>query len=389
MEIAPRITVDEKVRFGKPVIQGTRVHAIQEIRNKFGQRVRQGAWDTMAEAKTQLEDFEGRIRKCNGSLPEDLHFHLICEKYDQWAQVNLAPRTRMERFIATRAHLKPFFTCNVREISYEVIEAYKTKRNKDGIAPATMNSELKALSCTLRYAVDCGYLDELPKIRRVKVAKKNPKFLSEEAIWKVLEAATPRTRWPIQLLAFTGIRKGELAHLEWSDVDFDNRLLRVQAKNGWMPKGNEDRTIPLTEGAMQALQALREMNEKRTVKSPLVCPGRKGHLVDIRIGLNDACDRAGIPRIAIHGLRHTFGSQMAMAGANPFAIQKAMGHKDIKTTMIYVDIAKPHIQEQVAKLNKIAIPPPPVKSNITYRSREERERGRGSSRQPEAAALNQ
>ena len=49
---------------------------------------------------------------------------------------------------------------------------------------------------------------------------------------------------------------------------------------------------------------------------------------------------------------------MAMAGANPFAIQKAMGHKDIKTTMIYVDVAKPHIQEQVAKLDRIPLPPP-------------------------------
>ena len=58
---------------------------------------------------------------------------------------------------------------------------------------------------------------------------------------------------------------------------------------------------------------------------------------------------------------------MAMAGANPFAIQKAMGHKDIKTTMIYVDIAKPHIQEQVAKLNRIAIPPPPVKRKTESR----------------------
>lgn len=42
---------------------------------------------------------------------------------------------------------------------------------------------------------------------------------------------------------------------------------------------------------------------------------------------------------------------MAMAGANPFAIQKAMGH--IKTTMIYVDVAKPHIREQVEKLDRI------------------------------------
>ena len=49
--------------------------------------------------------------------------------------------------------------------------------------------------------------------------------------------------------------------------------------------------------------------------------------------------------------------QMAMAGANPFAIQKAMGHKDIKTTMIYVDVAKPHIQEQMEKLNRIELPP--------------------------------
>jgi len=47
----------------------------------------------------------------------------------------------------------------------------------------------------------------------------------------------------------------------------------------------------------------------------------------------------------VHDLRHTFGSQMAVADANPFAIQKPMGYKDIKTTMIYVDVAKPHIQE--------------------------------------------
>ena len=70
-----------------------------------------------------------------------------------------------------------------------------------------------------------------------------------------------------------------------------------------------------------------------------------GKLTDIRTGLNDACGRAGIPRIPVRNLRHTFGSQMAMADAKPFAIQKAMGYKDIKTTMIFVDVAKPHIQE--------------------------------------------
>jgi len=46
-------------------------------------------------------------------------------------------------------------------------------------------------------------------------------------------------------------------------------------------------------------------------------------------------------------------------GSQVFAIRKAMGPKDIKTTMIYVDVAKPHIREQVEKLDRIVVPPPP------------------------------
>jgi hypothetical protein len=49
---------------------------------------------------------------------------------------------------------------------------------------------------------------------------------------------------------------------------------------------------------------------------------------------------------------------MAMAGADPFAIMKAMGHTDIKTTMIYVSLGKSHIREQVEKLNAIRLLPP-------------------------------
>ena len=70
-----------------------------------------------------------------------------------------------------------------------------------------------------------------------------------------------------------------------------------------------------------------------------------------------ACQRAGVPHIRVHGLRHTFGSQVAMAGADPFAIMKAMGHADIKTTMIYVSLGKSHIREQVEKLNSIHLLP--------------------------------
>jgi len=52
---------------------------------------------------------------------------------------------------------------------------------------------------------------------------------------------------------------------------------------------------------------------------------------------------------------------MAMAGADPFAIMKAMGHADIKTTMIYVSLGKSHIRDQVEKLNAIKLLETPTK----------------------------
>jgi integrase len=173
---------------------------------------------------------------------------------------------------------------------------------------------------------------------------------------KVLAAAWPNVRPMLQLMIFTGLRKGELRYHEWSDVDLENRLLHVRQKETWNPKtDNSARTIPLCEPALEALQMAKARAEKKKVNSSLVFPGRKGPLNDIRESLNGACKRAGIPHIHVHGLRHTFGSQMAMAGADPFAIMKAMGHADIKTTMIYVSLGKSHIREQVEKLNQIAI----------------------------------
>jgi len=133
----------------------------------------------------------------------------------------------------------------------------------------------------------------------------------------------------LQLMIFTGSRKGEVRHLEWSNVDLGNRLLHVHQKETLGPKTNNSaRTIPLCKPAVEAIQMAWECSEKRQVKSSLVFPGRKSLLTDIRDNLNVACKRAGVPHIRVHWLRHTFGSQMAMAGTDPFAIMKALGHTE-------------------------------------------------------------
>lgn len=234
-------------------------------------------------------------------------------------------------------------------------------RMASGIAPVSMNSELKVLSCIFKFGVENHYVDEVPKFRRVKVPKKPHRFLSTDEIAKVIAAARADVRPMLQLMIFTGLRKGEIRFLEWSDVDLKNRLIHVRSKESWSPKTEGSaRTIPLCDPALEALLAAQIRSENRKVKSSLVFPGRKGPLNDVRESLNGACKRAGIPHVRVHGLSHTFGSQMAMAGADPFAIMKAMGHADMKTTMIYVSLGKSHIRDQVDKLNSIHLLPPPA-----------------------------
>jgi integrase len=337
-----------------------------------GEKYREIAGDTKQAALKRLRELETRLEKGKDISPKKVPFDFLCDEYLRWTQTNLAPQTIRERVIAVRAHLKPFFSGLASDVDVRSVEAYKILRMGKNISPCTMNSELKVISCILKFGVENKYIEEMPKIRRVKVPKKTPRFLSAEEIGKVLAAARSDVRPMLQLLMFSGIRKGELRHLEWDDVDFENRLLHVRPKDTWRPKtANSVRTIPLCEPAIGALRMARERAEKRKVKSSLVFPGRNGPLTDVRDSLKGACERAGVPHICIHGLRHTFGSQMGMAGADPFAIMKALGHSDLQMTMHYVSLGKSHIRDQVEKLNTIRIPTPPTtkrKSQVADRT---------------------
>jgi integrase len=331
-----------------------------------GQRYREVAGDTKQVALKRLRELEARLEKKGTVAEKKVPLDFLCDEYLRWTEINLAPRTRKERVIAIRAHLKPFFPGLVSDIDVRGIEAYKAARMATGISPVTMNNDLKILSCILKFGVENKYVDDIPKIQRVKAPKKPHRFLSTEEIGKVIAAARADVRPMLQMMIFTGLRKGEVRHLEWSDVDLGNRLLHVRPKDTWNTKTeNSARTVPLCDPALEALQMAWERAEKRMVKSTLVFPGRKGPLNDIRESLNGACARAGIPHVRVHGLRHTFGSQMAMAGADPFAIMKAMGHTDIKTTMIYVSLGKSHIRDQVEKLNAIRLPELYIKQRKT------------------------
>lgn len=228
-----------------------------------GQRYREVAGEKKSVAQKRLRELEDRLDRGEKLQDPKVPFDVVCDEYLEWALVNLAPRTRREREIVIKAHLKPFFTCLAGEIGVMEIERYKASRDRAGIAGITLNTELKTISGILRFGVDLGYLLAMPKIRRVKVSTKKPRGLSKEEIFKVLDAARPDRRPMLQLMIFTGLRKGELAHLEWSDIDFENRVLHVQPKSDWTPKGGDHRSIPLNNHGLAALRQAESAKERR------------------------------------------------------------------------------------------------------------------------------
>ncbi len=321
-----------------------------------GRRVRMVAGDTKAEALRYQREWENRLERNKGASvrAKKVPFSFLCDEYLKYAESNFAPSTVRERQIAIQAHLKPFFRCYAGDIEALEVEAFKRTRTK--VSPATINGDLKVLSCILKFGVEFGYLFDVPKIKRLKVPIRKPHFLSEDQVWAVLSAAERRVRPMIQFLIFTGVRKSEMAHLEWSDIDWMRRQLHIQPKKDWCPKSAKPRTIEINNHAMEALQEAYRRNQKRIPPSHLVFPGRKDYLGDIRDGVNHACDKAKVPRVTVHQLRHTCASLMIMRGADLPTVAATLGHRDITTTMIYAHLTQDHIKTQMSKLDAVKVP---------------------------------
>ncbi len=125
------------------------------------------------------------------------------------------------------------------------------------------------------------------------------------------------------------------------DIDFAKRLIHVRRSftHGAEgdPKSGRVRSVPLIDQAARALDGL-SRRERFTGDDDLVFVDELGHHVDdwrLRRRFHDALERAGLPKIRLHDLRHTFGTLAVQAF--PLSDVKAyMGHADIATTMIYV-----------------------------------------------------
>ncbi len=180
---------------------------------------------------------------------------------------------------------------------------------------------------------------------------KKPRFLTKEECRRLLENSPTALRNILYVFLNTGMRKAELENLEWSDVDFKRRKIKIQRKDFWTPKTGE-REIPINQGTYDLLAKLMKENDTG-LESDFVFPHRDGSRIKdkLREQLIKIAPKAKIEGLTkLHSLRHTYASHLVMNGVDLPTVQKLMGHSDIQTTMIYSHLAPDHLADAVEKL---------------------------------------
>lgn len=151
---------------------------------------------------------------------------------------------------------------------------------------------------------------------------------------------------PMVLLAMnTGLRRGELFHLRWKEVDLERALLTIR---GEISKSGVTRYVPLNAEAQEVLMNWRPLDLD---SKELVFPGRNGNRLDnINSAWRGLIKLAEITAFRFHDLRHHFASRLVQEGVNLNTVRELLGHSDIKMTLKYAHLAPKHMAAAVEKL---------------------------------------
>lgn len=293
----------------------------------------------------------------------------VDEKYEPWATANL--RTGLEQAKRLRAIFGPVFGAKrLDEISAFDVERWRAGRLKAGGTAATTNRNLNILRAALRLAVKWNLLRVHPMadVKQSKLdASRRVRYLSDAEEQRLRAALTARddtrraerenaNRWraergyeqwpalgtfsdhmtPIVLLAInTGMRRGELFNLRWSDVDFVGALITV---DGAGAKSGQTRHIPMNSEALTVLKTWH--GDKVQPPDAYVFPGADGaRMDDIKKGWASIAAAAGLNEFRLHDLRHSFASKLVMKGIDLNTVRELLGHASLAMTCRYAHLA--------------------------------------------------
>ena len=300
-------------------------------------------------------------------------------KYEPWAtSQRKSGLATVQRIRSNFLHL---MNRPLNEINLWVIEKWRSEQLKSGKAGTTINRDVAALKACLSKAVEWDVLDQNPlhKLRPIRTDKlSRARYLTaeeERALRKALHDRNEKlcqqrksgNDWrrqrhiaelpdlsaqafadylqPMTLLALnTGLRRGEVLQLKWTDVELLQRKVVIHGDNA---KSGKSRYVPLNNEALTTLQHWKTDVEA----SEWVFPGYNGaRLTSIKTSWKGVLKSAAIVDFRWHDLRHHFASRLVMKGVDLNTVRELLGHSDLSMTLRYAHLSPEHKADAVAKL---------------------------------------
>ncbi|MCI0530122.1 MAG: tyrosine-type recombinase/integrase [Nitrospira sp.] len=297
-----------------------------------------------------LKEFRGDLQYVDNTTSIDSFF----TRYLEYCRTNKAAstcRTDVSRLRIFRSYLEAQGIGKLKDISPYVLEEFKSDILRS-YGPVTFNRYLQLAKAMLSKATEWGMLRQNP-LSQVKLLKntrqRQVRFFTTEEIEKLLQNSTGVLRQFIQLASLTGMRRSEVLHLKWSDIDLHNKLIDVQsdADTGFHPKGYRPRTLPVSKELERILLDLPQTGRyvfDNGKNRPLHCADYYTK------GFEKLLKRLGIDHANLHTLRHTFASYLVMGGVDIRTVQQLLGHSSVTVTERYAHLSPVHLQKAAEAL---------------------------------------
>lgn len=242
------------------------------------------------------------------------------------------------------------------DITQEHVDECIIRRRDEKISEMTLNTNIRAWRAFWTYLVTEGFVEQNLRISPVKTAKKHVEIFSKQQLRRLFEMPDRSTftgyrDYVIMLTLYeTMIRVSELIGLKTSDIDWQRNLIRV------FGKGRRERLVPFQDTLKKQLREYinirgfldhdyvfvnidNEPIAKRTVQQEIKRYG----------------DKAGISnvRVSPHTFRHTGAVHYLLNGGDLRSLQEILGHLDLKTTEIYLNLVASDISRQHRKFSPL------------------------------------
>jgi integrase len=239
------------------------------------------------------------------------------------------------------------------------------------LAPKTVRHILFVIQACLKQAVDWDMLARNPmaRVKKPKLPRRKPKIVDRTGFDALLKQTAGTTVYPVIVLAMaTGMRRGELLALEWSDLDWENATLDVsksleETKQGLRVKSTKSgrtRCFAVPAAVLEVLHEHRlDQDEQRRLYEAdyenlnlIFARPEGGYYSPDKLGtrVRAAMNRAGLKNVSLHSLRHSHASELLSKGAPITAVAERLGHANPNITLGIYSHAMPTDNVATAKL---------------------------------------